>query len=71
MMIDRRDFVAGVALVAIAPALPALPIDAAVPALNDVIRPVFMIRGWSPQNGTDPESQLWIRVGHGWRTVWR
>jgi len=71
MMIDRRDFVGGAALVAITPALRALPADAAVPALNDVIRPVFMIRGWSQQGGTDPDNQVWISVGPGWRTVWR
>jgi hypothetical protein len=71
MMIARRDFVAGAAFVAFAPALRALPADAAIPALNDVIQPVFMISGWSQQGGTDPNNQVWISVGHGWRTAWR
>ena len=71
MMIDRRDFVAGAALVAITPALRALPADAAAPASNDVTRPVFMIWGWSQQGGIDPDNQVWITVGHGWRTAWR
>ncbi|MBR1163416.1 hypothetical protein [Bradyrhizobium elkanii] len=70
MMIDRRDFVAGAALVAITPALRVLPADAAVPS-NDVIRPVFMIRGWNQRGGADPDNQVWISIGHGWRTVWR
>jgi hypothetical protein len=71
MMIDRRVFVAGAGLVAVMPALRVLPADAAVPAVNDVIQPVFMISGWSQQGDTDPDNQVWMRVGHGWRTAWR
>jgi hypothetical protein len=71
MIVDRRVFVAGAAVAAIAPALRIFPAEAAVPALNDVIQPVFMISGWSRQDGTDPDDQVWLRVGHGWRTVWR
>ena len=71
MMIDRRLFVAGAAFAAVTPALPFLPADAAMPALNDIIQPVFMIDGWSQQDGTDPDNQVWMRVGHGWNTAWR
>ena len=47
MIVDRRVFVAGAALAAITPALRILPSDAAVPELNAVQQPVFMISGWS------------------------
>jgi hypothetical protein len=71
MMIDRRVFVAGAALVVVTPVVRFLPADAAVPALNDVTEPVFMISGWSQQDAIDPDNQVWLSVGHGWRTAWR
>ena len=71
MIVDRRVFVAGAALAAITPALRVLPADAAVPALNDVIQPVFVISGWSQQDTIDPDNQVWLSIGHGWRTAWR
>ena len=30
-----------------------------------------MIDGWSAQDDGDPDNQIWIKVGHGWRTAWR
>ena len=27
--------------------------------------------GWSRQDDTDPDDQVWLSVGHGWRTAWR
>jgi hypothetical protein len=69
MMVDRRVFVAGAAAVAVTPALRLLP-DVAAPALN-VARPVFMIEGWSVQDDGSSVDQVWMRVGHGWRTAWR
>jgi hypothetical protein len=71
MIVDRRVFVAGAALAAITPALRVLPADAAVSALNDVIQPVFMISGWSRADAIDADSQVWLSIGHGWRTAWR
>jgi hypothetical protein len=71
MMIDRRVFVAGAGLVAVMPALQCLPADAAVPAVNDIIQPVFMISGWSMPDETSPDNQVWLRVGHGWNAAWR
>jgi hypothetical protein len=71
MIVDRRVFVAGAAIAAIAPALQVLPAEAAVPALNDVIQPVFMISGWSRQDDPNPDDQLWLRIDHGWRIAWR
>jgi hypothetical protein len=70
MMIDRRDFVAGTALVAVTPALRLLRPDVASPEW-DVARPVFMISGWSAQTDSSPDDQVWLTVGHGWRTAWR
>jgi hypothetical protein len=71
MIVDRRAFVAGAALVAATPALRILPADAAAPVLNDVIQPLFMISGWSEPNDSSPENHVWMRVGHGWVTPWR
>ena len=70
MMIDRRAFVAGSALVAVAPACGLLPLNAAAD-VTDERSPVLMIDGWSPQDDSDPGNQVWIRIGHGWRTAWR
>ena len=69
MMIDRRAFVAGTALVAVAPAFHFVPLDAAANAAESA--PVLMIDGWSAQGDGDPDNQIWIKVGHGWRTAWR
>jgi hypothetical protein len=68
MMVDRRAFVAGTALLAVAPGL--LPLDAAAD-VADGRSPVLMIDGWSMQDDGDPSNQVWIRLGHGWRTAWR
>jgi hypothetical protein len=70
MTIDRRAFVAGTALLAVAPACGLLQLDAAV-NLADVRSPVLMIDGWSVQGDSDPGDQVWIKIGHGWRTAWR
>ena len=70
MMIDRRTFVAGTALVAVAPACGLLPLGAAAQP-TDAIQPVLMIDGWSAEDDGDPGNQIWMKVGHGWRTAWR
>ena len=70
MMVDRRAFVAGAALLAVAPACGLLPLDAAA-NVADARSPVLMIDGWSAQDDSDPADQVRIRVGHGWRTAWR
>ena len=68
MMIDRRAFVAGTALVAIAPAIEFLPAPLSAPAAN-ASRLLFMIDGWSV--ASDSADEVWIRVGRSWRTAWR
>jgi len=68
MIIDRRAFVAGTALVAIAPAIEFLLVPLS-PAAANASRLVFMIEGWSdPSESAD---EVWIRVDRSWRTAWR
>ena len=71
MMIDRRSFVGGAALAVIAPALPLLPPNLTRPAAVEMTSPALMIDGWSVQGDAGADNQVWIRVGHGWRTTWR
>jgi len=71
MIIDRRVFVAGAAAAAFSPALPLLASDVAVPELKAVQPPVFMISGWSKADESSTGDEIWMRVGHGWRTAWR
>jgi hypothetical protein len=69
-MIDRRKFVSGTALVAVAPTLSLLPVALPTPAA-EANRLVIKIVGWSTpgQRGTDEE--VWITVNRSWRTAWR
>ena len=69
-MIDRREFLSGTALVAVAPTLSLLPVALPTPAA-ETNRLVMKIYGWSTpgQRGTDKE--LWITVDRSWRTAWR
>jgi hypothetical protein len=68
MIIDRRAFVAGTALVAFAPAFEFLPVPPSSPATNAGCL-VFMIDGWNAPG--DSADEVWIRVGRSWRTAWR
>ena len=70
MMIDRRKFVSGTTLVAVAPTLSLLPVALPTPAAQ-TNRLVMKIDGWSTpgQRGTDEE--VWITVDRSWRTAWR
>lgn len=70
MMIDRRRFVAGAGLAAVTPAI-ALSLPQPSPAPATAIAPVLMIAGWSNPDDGDTAEQVWLRVGHGWRTAWR
>jgi hypothetical protein len=70
MIIDRRVFVAGAALVAVAPALRLLPAGAAVTETDAIQQPAFMISGWSEEVGS-VDNQVWLRVGLGWKSAWR
>ena len=69
--VDRRVFVAGAAITAFSPALRLLRQMLLVPELKAVLPPVFMISGWSTEADSSPGDEIWMRVGHGWRTAWR
>jgi hypothetical protein len=70
MMIDRRDFIAGVAVAAVAPTLPLL--SDLPPALAAEARPlVLMINGWSVPDESAGADVAWITISHSWRTAWR
>ena len=73
MIVDRRAFIAGTALVVVAPAIGLLPAPAASPAPRapTIGWPVFMIAGWSAQDDSPKDDQLWVRVDRSWRTAWR
>ena len=70
MTVDRRTFLAGAALVAVAPAME-MPAQKIPNQPANTKRVAFMIDGWSAQDDNDAADQLWIRVGHSWRTAWR
>ena len=70
MMIDRRTFIVGTGLAAVMPtsALALTQLPSAAPPPGGV---VFMIDGWSVPGDAGPGDQVWMRIGHGWRTAWR
>ena len=70
MIVDRRAFVAGAALVAFTPTLRILPSEAAAQESVAIQQPAFVISGWSAETAS-LDNQIWMRVGLGWRTAWR
>ena len=71
MIVDRRVFVAGAALAAVAPpGLRILPSEAAVLEMSTVPQPVLMISGWSADD-CSVGNQVWLRVNLGWKAAWR
>jgi hypothetical protein len=70
MIIDRREFVVGVALVAVVPTLKLLP-DLLASDKTELSPVTFMIEGWSSQDDGGTANVLWMRIGHAWRTSWR
>jgi hypothetical protein len=69
MMIDRRSVVAGATLVAIAPSLESL--LSLSSAHKEANRIVFMIDGWSVDDGSRASDRVWIRLDRSWRAAWR
>jgi len=69
-MIDRRTFLAGTALVALAPPLERLPAQLPTPETAKG-RVVLMIEGWSVPEESAAADVAWIRIGRSWRTAWR
>lgn len=70
MMIDRRTFIAGATLVAIAPSLEMLPRLVSAHE-EDALRTVLMIDGWSIDDGSGAPDRVWIRLDGSWRAAWR
>jgi hypothetical protein len=70
MTVDRRTFLAGAALVAVAPGVEMSAQKIPKQPAN-TRRIAFMIDGWSTQDDNVAADQLWIRVGYSWRTAWR
>ena len=70
MMIDRRTFVAGATLVAIAPSLELLPRQIST-LVEEPNRAVFLIDGWSIDDGSEASDRVWIRLDRSWRAAWR
>jgi hypothetical protein len=70
MTIDRRTFIIGTGVAAIAPSLQLwpLPFPARAAAMNRV---EFMIEGWSVEDASEATEQVWIRLDRTWRTAWR
>ena len=70
MLIDRRNFVTGVALTTIMPTLPLFPVSP--PTLATELSPLALrIEGWNDAEESGPQDVAWIRIGHAWRTAWR
>jgi hypothetical protein len=69
-MLARRTVLAGLALVAVAPALDLLPAQLPTPETT-VGRPVLLVEGWSVPDESDAANAVWISIGHSWRVAWR
>jgi hypothetical protein len=70
MMIDRRTFVLGTGFAAVTPTL-GLSLPQFPPPATSITQLAFMIEGWSTQDDGRHDNQVWMRVGHEWRTAWR
>jgi hypothetical protein len=70
MMIDRRNFIAGAAVVAVVPGLPVSQVPLREHATS-LRYPAFMIEGWSAEAVNDAAGQVWITIDRSWRAAWR
>ena len=74
MTIDRRGFVTGAALTAVAPTLTLVPAwSPTLPTtLPTQLGPAsLMIEGWSISDERSAAAASWIRVDRSWRSAWR
>jgi hypothetical protein len=69
-MIDRRTFVAGVAVVVVVRPADSMAVPS-VPASGRATPVTFLIDGWSARSDDKASDQNWIRVDRGWRACWR
>ena len=69
MILDRRAFIVGTGIVAMAPTLELLPLRALARAV-EVDQVAFMIEGWSRDEGSASPDRLWLRLDRSWRAAW-
>jgi len=70
MTIDRRTFVSGSALVALAPALHLMPASPSTSVI-EIGGLELKMDGWSVPNKGNSTKEIWIRVNRSWRAAWR
>ena len=70
MMIDRRTFIAGAMVAAVAPATNLLASPSG-PSADGTGGVVFLVEGWSDQSSDESADQIWLRIDRGWRASWR
>lgn len=70
MMVHRRAVLAGLASTVIGPISNSSAPLSSAPA-EEINRVVLRIDGWSVHDGDATVDEIWIRIGHGWRTTWR
>lgn len=70
MTLDRRTFIAGTGIVAMAPVFELWPLPAPARAA-DVHELELMIEGWSLDDHNAVPDRVWIRLDRSWRAAWR
>lgn len=70
MMIYRRTFMGGAALIAVAPLAEFLVQPVSLPA-DKISRIGFLIEGWTRPTADGNADHVSIRISSGWRTSWR
>ena len=70
MTIDRRTFMSGTAVLAVAPALNLAPVLLPL-RKGQASRLVIKIEGWSEPHQSGADEEVWISLDRSWRTAWR
>ena len=70
MLIDRREFVTGAALVTLAPT-PALPSTRVAAPSAKHGQLVMKIEGWTSPDQSGADDEIWIKLDRSWRAAWR
>jgi hypothetical protein len=71
MTLDRRTFIVGTGIVAMAPAFEPWALPAASASAADIHHVEFAIDGWSPDDGSTASTPVWIKLDRSWRAAWR